>query len=53
MIGKLEISVFLHIFWQKFYRNVSGVVVYQPYEFFTKSLILIGGHGNRKAKFSK
>ena len=27
------ISVFLQIIWQKFYRNVPGVVLYQPYEF--------------------
>ena len=27
------ISVLLQIFWQKFYRNVSRVVFYQPYEF--------------------
>ena len=27
------ISVLLQIFWKKFYRNVSGVVLYQPYEF--------------------
>ena len=38
------ISVLLQIFWKTFYRNVSGVVLYQPYEFC---------HGNRKAKFSK
>ena len=29
----IAISVLLQIFWQKFYRNVSGVVLYQPYEF--------------------
>ena len=27
------ISVLLQIFWQKFYWNVSGVVLYQSYEF--------------------
>ena len=27
------ISVLLQIFWKKVYRNVSGVVLYQPYEF--------------------
>ena len=27
------ISVLLQIFWQKFYRNVPGVVLYKPYEF--------------------
>ena len=27
------ISVLLQMFWKKFYRNVSGVVLYQPYEF--------------------
>ena len=27
------ISVLLQIFWQKFHWNVSGVVLYQPYEF--------------------
>ena len=27
------ISVLLQIFWQKFYWNVLGVVLYQPYEF--------------------
>ena len=27
------ISVLLQIFWQKFYRNVPGLVLYQPYEF--------------------
>ena len=27
------ISVLLQIFWQKFYRNVFGVVLYQPHEF--------------------
>ena len=43
----------MQIFWQKFYRNVPGVVLYEPYEFCTKSLILIGCHGNRKVKFSK
>ena len=26
------ISVLLQIFWKKFYRNVPGVVLYQPYE---------------------
>ena len=25
--------ILLQIFWQKFYRNVLGVVLYQPYEF--------------------
>ena len=47
------ISVLLQTFWQKFYRNVLRVVLYQPYKFYPKSLILIGGHGNRKAKFFK
>ena len=28
------ISVLLQIFWQKFYWNVSWVVLYQPYDFF-------------------
>ena len=28
-----SISVLLQIFWQKFYWNVSGVVLYQPCEF--------------------
>ena len=27
------ISVLLQMFWKKFYRNVSWVVLYQPYEF--------------------
>ena len=52
--GKLAfISVLLQIFWQKFYRNVPGVVLYKPYEFCPKSLILIGCHGNRNVQFSK
>ena len=47
------ISVLLKIFWQKFYRNVSVLVLYHRYEFCLKWLIMIGCHGNRKAKFSK
>ena len=27
------IAISLQIFWQKFYRNVLGVVLYKPYEF--------------------
>ena len=44
------ISVLLQIFWQMFYWNVSGVVLYHMK--FVQIAILIGDHGNRKAKFS-
>ena len=27
------IAISLQIFWQKFYRNVPGIVLYKPYEF--------------------
>ena len=37
----------------KVLQNVPGVVLYNPYEFFAKSLILIGCHGNRNVKFSR
>ena len=47
------IAISLQIFWQKFYRNVSWVVLYQPYEFCPNGWILIGCHGNRNAKFAK
>ena len=40
----------LQIVSQKFYRNVSGVDLYKP---LSKSLILIGCHGNRNFTFSK
>ena len=35
-MGKVEIGIYFRVtadFWQKFYRNVSGLVLYQPYEF--------------------
>ena len=36
IMGKVETVIYfclLQMFWKKFYRNVSGVVLYQPYEF--------------------
>ena len=43
--GKSE-SILLQIFWQKFYRDVSLVVLSKP-------LNLTGCHGNQKDKFAK
>ena len=45
------IAISLHIFWQRFYRNVSWAFLYQTFLF--KPLNLIGCHGNRKVKFAK
>ena len=46
------IAISLQIFWEKFYRNVSWVVLYQTYTF-TKTLNLIGCQGYQKSKFLK
>ena len=48
------ISVLLQIFWQKFYRNVPGVVLYHPYELCQNHWFwLVSMATDRKAKFSK
>ena len=55
-MGKVEIGIYFCVtadVLKKFYRDVSGVVLYQPDESCPKSLILIGCHGNRKATFLK
>ena len=56
IMGKVKVGLYFYltadILTKKFYRNVPWVVLYQPYEFFSKLLNLIGCHGNQKAKFA-
>ena len=47
------ITISLQIFWQKIHRNVPGVSPLQTIWILSKSLILIGCHGNQNVKFSK
>ena len=47
------IAISLQIFWQKFYRNVPWVVLYQSYKFCPNRWIWLGCHGNRNTKFAK
>ena len=45
------ISVLLQIFWQKFYKNVPGVVFYQPYEFCQKHWVWLVAMPTKRLNF--
>ena len=47
------ISVLLQIFWKKFYRNVSGVVLYQPYEFCPNRWFWLVAKATKRLNFQK
>ena len=47
------ISVLLQIFWQKFYRNVSGLVLYQPYEFWPNRWLWLVAMATERLNFRK
>ena len=43
----------IQIFWQKFYRNVPGVVLYQPYEFCQNHWFRLVAVATERLKFRK
>ena len=47
------ISVLLQLFWQKFYWNVSGVLLYQPYEFCSNYWFWLVAMATESLKFWK
>ena len=54
-MGKVEIviSVLLQIFWQMFYWNVSGIVLYQPYEFCSNRWFWLVAMATKRLNFRK